>query len=195
MEKELLFINISDYETTAKNSYAREVIDAFRPHFSKIHIFCLGRGEIIKDRNLIFYCGNLRYWNGNLNKIRKRITDIHAQDLFLGGYYAYRASKKLGIGYSVRCGGIWRYKLNSISKVIKHLIAKYTQIIVLKNADNIVFNSRSIVPKDYLHRSKVVYNGVDTSMFTPFIFFSSSCAGITIQTSLLSFISFPVDCI
>lgn len=178
----LLIINIGDFETTALNSYCREVISACSPHFKRVHVFCRGENHVVDDGNIRFHCGTTWFWFRSLFQIRHEVSFVHAQDLFLGGLLGVVFSFILGTPLTVRCGGEWKYDINSMRALAKQLIAWFCKYLVGFKARRIVFNSFALKNKfrAFRNKSSVVHNGVNAKQFLPKKNYKNTAASVNL---------------
>lgn len=168
MKGELLLVNLGDFETTAERSYCREVLKALEPHFSRINVFCWGKNEVRERGNITFFCGQYKYWWKQFRKLDKKgVRAVHATDLFLGGLIGLFMGLWCRVPVVVRCGGIWRYKVTGPFTFLKNVAARVSEQVVLRAAKRVVFNAKSTIVHGFEEKAKVVYNGVDTTVFKP----------------------------
>ncbi|MBR9682919.1 glycosyltransferase family 4 protein, partial [Candidatus Woesearchaeota archaeon] len=166
LKNELIFTALSEPVNIKSNIYG-DILKHLSKRFNKIHVICLGKENIKKEGNIIYQSGKLRHWFKFFNNINKtKISHIFITDFFVGGLISTFQSKKHKIPLIYRCGGPWKYPLNSPIRIIKALTLKITKPIVIKACQKIVYNSKSII-QNYLHNYEVIHNGVDTTLFKP----------------------------
>ncbi len=167
--KNLLFISLSN-KRTLDNSIHQYILDYLKKRFDNIYVLCRDKYFHIKEENIHYCGGKFLSWIKHIKKILK-VDYIYINDFFVGGLFGVLIKKKIQrfkkAKLVFRCGSPWKYKIDSLSTLIKTTIVQITKPIVIKNSDKVVYNSKSIVQKQYKHDWDVVYNGVDTKLFRP----------------------------
>ncbi len=169
-EKNMLFISLSSY-TILKNSIHNDILNHLKHKFQNIFVFCYGDKEYQQEENITYFSGNFWRWYKKLKQLPK-IDDIYINDFFLGGLfgiYAKERYKEKSCKLVFRCASPWKYELNSLSAILKTIIIQLTKPVVIRNCDRVIYNSKSIIQRQYKHHWKVVYNGVNTNLFRPMI--------------------------
>ena len=164
---ELVFVALSEPINIKSNIYG-DILNYLSKYFDKIHVICLGNKKKSHYNNIYFYSYPLLSWPKIFLKINgKKVSKILITDYFVGGIISTIFSKKWKVPMVYRCGGPWKYDLDSPIKIIKAITLKLTKPIVLKNCKKVVYNSKAIVEKKIKHNYEVIYNGVDTNLFKP----------------------------
>ena len=153
----LLYLMISYFEVFNKGRANARRIKFYSEKFDHIYVMCLGTPEISKKDNITYIIGNPFYWFQNRPK---KVDYVKGTDFTFGGAVALLFSKWYKCPFVLRIGSPWLYALDTPVKFLKHFITQFLKPIVLKSADKVVFNSKSIVPKYMENKSEIVYNGL-----------------------------------
>lgn len=165
---DLINVHLSSFESTIDQGFAKYRINYYSKKFDIIYTFCLGKRGYFIDKNKHYIIGNPFTWLHDFNDLdTNKVSHVKVTDWSIGGLIGLIFSIRLNKPLVFRCGGLWKYKIDSLSKFIKSTITKKTKQLVLKRSKRIIYNSKSIVNKKYLRKSTVVYNGVDTKFFKP----------------------------
>ena len=166
-KKELVFVTLTNINNARRGIY-NNILQDFSRRFSNISVFCLGKNETFVDRNIHYYSGGFKNWPKFFKDLNVRsIYSIFITDYILGGFFSLIYAKRYNIPLVYRCGGLWRYEMDTLTKSLKAVIASILKPIILKNCKKVVYNSKSIVQHKIEHNHEVVYNGVDLEMFKP----------------------------
>ena len=163
--KTLVYISLSS-QKTLQNSIHASIISMLQKRFEKVLVLCRGKNHHHQEKNVEYYSGNFPTW-WNLRKIIPQGSMIYSTDFFLGGAYGVLLKKLKKSRLVLRCASPWEYQLNSLSSILKHMIAKITKPFVLKSCDKVVYNSQALINYQYPHNYTIVYNGIDTALFKP----------------------------
>ena len=168
MEKKnssVLFISLSSKETL-DNSIHVPILKMLHDTFETVSVFCWGEKYQIEKENITYYSGKIKEW-WEYQKTVPKESLIYINDFFMGGAFGVFLKRKNRSKLFLRCGSPWKYQLNSFSSLLKSVVVKMTKPFVIKNCDQVVYNSKAIVQHQYNHNYEVIYNGVDTDLFRP----------------------------
>jgi glycosyltransferase involved in cell wall biosynthesis len=162
MKKKLLLISLSDYTSLNRGIY-KQILAKLSPKY-RITVLCYGKKLRKLNKDVLFLQGNLFDW---IRHIPKDVDKIFITDFFIGGLFGIILSKLRKIPVVLRCGSPWKYVIDSPIKLIRSFLVSITKPFVIKNCKIVIYNSKSIVQKQYKHNWCVVYNGVDIKLFKP----------------------------
>lgn len=164
-QKSLIYITLSR-EEVIRNSIHWPILQRLEQDFEKIFVFCWGRKYDFVDSKYHFVSGNILTWLPTLWKL-KNVSLIYANDYFIGGYLGTILKHWKKAPLFTRVGSPWVYEGKKIATKLKQKILIMTKKRVLRKSEMIVYNSNSIVEKNMNHNFKVIYNGVDLTLFKP----------------------------
>jgi len=67
----------------------------------------------------------------------------------------------------IRIGSPWKYELTSPLALAKSIAVKIIRPLIIRNSDYVIYNSKAVVQQRVPHRYRVIYNGIDTTLFKP----------------------------
>lgn len=160
----LLLISLTSYNTLSIGIH-HQIISKLKTKYKKITILCYGKPLKISKGKIRVVQGHLPTW---LSFLRfKDFDKVFITDNFVGGLFGIIISRINNKPVVARIGGLWKYVIDSPDKLVKSALLNLTKPYVLKNCKKVIYNSKSIVQRQYKHKWCVVYNGVDTKLFKP----------------------------
>ncbi len=164
-QRNLIYITLSK-EEVIRNSIHWPILQRLEHDFEKIFVFCWGKRYNLIDNKYHFVSGNIITWLPTLGEI-KNVDLIYANDYFIGGYLGTILKHWKKAPLFTRVGSPWVYEGKRITTRLKQKILIMTKKRVLRKSELVVYNSNSIVEKNINHNFKVIYNGVDLTLFRP----------------------------
>lgn len=163
--RNLIYTTLSR-EEVIRNSIHWPILQRLERDFERIFVFCWGKRYNSVDNKYHFVSGNIVTWLLALWKI-KNVDMIYANDYFIGGYLGTILKRWKKAPLFTRVGSPWMYEGKRIATRLKQKILIITRERVLHKSELVVYNSNSIVEKNINHNYKVIYNGVDLTLFRP----------------------------
>ena len=167
-DKTILYLVLST-KKTINNSIHDMILTELEKRSEKLLIFCLDEKEESTIGKRKYFCGGLFQWLAYFRKLMKadqRLDYVYINDYFVGGFigmlFSFYSKSKL----IFRCGGPWVYNIRDLSTLFKTLLVSITKPTVLFASKKVVYNSQAIVYTGFSHEHKVIYNGVNTTLFS-----------------------------
>jgi len=169
MQKNLLYV-VTSSKYSIENTIVLPRLKEYSKKFDYVFILCFGEKKIIQEGKLIYCCGNFFQWITYIKKLKKKdIVYVKTHDVFISGLFSLIASKYYHVYLVMRYASPWVYRINSPLKFFKTILINILKPLIIKNCHKVVYNSKSVVQRKYKHNYKVIYNGVNTEIFKPFI--------------------------
>ncbi|MBS3169499.1 glycosyltransferase family 4 protein [Candidatus Woesearchaeota archaeon] len=165
-EKRKLVYTVLSSENTVRNSIHASIIQRLRPEFSEIIIICYGERYQKTEGNITYISGKYRDWLRAIPDI-KELSLIYSNDYFLGGLMGVLLKKIKKVPLFIRIGSPWKYELTSPLALAKSIAVKIIRPLIIRNSDYVIYNSKAVVQQRVPHRYRVIYNGIDTTLFKP----------------------------
>ncbi len=164
-QRNLIYLTLSN-EDVIRNSIHWPILQRLEADFEMIFIFCWGKRYTKRDNKYQFVSGNILTWLPALLRI-KNVDLIYANDYFIGGYLGTLLKRWKRAPLFTRIGSPWVYDKKNLVAFLKTSILKRTKKKVLNQSNSVIYNSHSIVEKEISHNYRVIYNGIDSTLFKP----------------------------